>query len=1074
VSGRTFRTPLESGLGLSRIENAAGLEISVLPNGCLFAIEHAAGHGRIMLNQMLGSPLGGSLARILVRTGGADGSITEAVGPGAAVACGAAGDRFVWDGTAKGLQHRVTLWLHPAQNLWLWRLDLRNLGPGTLSCDAILVQDLGLGERGFVTGNEAFASQYIDHHIAQHPRFGPAIMSRQNLAQQGRHPWIAHGCFEGAASFATDAAQLFGPAYRDAAAIALPFGASLPGARLQHEAACAILQSGARELAPGEAAAWTFFCLFDPDHGKASSADDLTRIDAAHEASAAFAPADVPLALPVVRSLLQDAPPLTCCGDEEAAAQTGRLHEEWREGRLLSYFVPDGPHNRHAVLRDKDRLMKRRHGTILRTGQSLLPDDALLSATCWMHGVFAAQLSIGNSAFHKLFSVSRDAYNIVRTSGLRILAEIDGEWRLLTLPSLFEMGLSDCRWVYRTDDRTIAVHAAASGEDAAMQWEIAVEGAPCRFLVTGHLVLGDRDFAEAGQVEVDQAAKRFTFRPDPDSLWGKHYPQAAYHLVTGTPGAVEALGGDELLYADGQPRGGPYIALRTAPTRAFRFAVVGSMTDPAEAARLAKKYEGGVTAAEMLRPANAFWSRVTRNVRFTGEGGGIASLDTIFPWLVRDALIHLSSPHGLEQYTGAAWGTRDVCQGPIEFLLALEHDAAARQLLKLVFGRQFTSGGWPQWFMLEPYGFIQDPCSHGDIPLWPLKALCDTIECTGDLALLSEPAPWRDGTGESSLFAHCETLLACLEAQFIPGTALIRLGEGDWNDSLQPADASLKERMVSSWTVALFFQQLTRYAAILRRAGEAAHASRLDALAEAMRADFNRHLIRDGVLAGYAIFTPDGRAADLLLHPSDRRTGVHYSLIPMNCAIAGGLFTSEQARHHLGLIQRHLLFPDGVRLMDRPLTYRGGEEHIFRRAESAAFFGREVGLMYVHAHLRTCEAAATLGDARALWEGLQTADPIAVTELLPHASLRQRNCSFTSSDAAFPDRYDADAHWDRVKAGTVPADGGWRIYSSGPGLYIQLALGRLAGRRRRFGERVREPLVAEAVRGLTLEWERNA
>lgn len=1068
MSGRTFRTPLESGLGLTWIKNAAGLEIGVLPNGCLFAIEHAGERGRIMLNQMLGSPLGGAITRILLRTAG-EGTI-EAFGPGAAVKFGAAADRFVWDGNANGLHHRVTLWLHPAQNLWLWRLDLRNLGLSPLTCDAILVQDLGLGERGFVTGNEAFASHYIGHHIASHPRFGPAIMSRQNLAQQDRHPWVAHGCFEGAASFATDAAQLFGPAYRDAAAIALPFGESLPGVRLQHEAACAILQSGARELAPGGEAAWTFFGLFDPDHKPASSAADLARIDAAQEASAAFAPADVPLAVPV-RSLLQDAVPLACSAAEDLAAPAGRMHEERRGGRLLSYFVPDGPHNRHAVLPGKDRLMKRRHGTILRTGPSLLPDDALLSATCWMHGVFAAQLSIGNSAFHKLFSVSRDAYNIVRTSGLRILAEIEGEWRLLTLPSLFEMGLSDCRWIYRTPGRTVSVHAAASGEDAAMQWKIAVEGEPCRFLVTGHLVLGDRDFAEAGRVEVDGNAKRFTFRPDPDSLWGKHYPHAAYHLVTGTPGAVEALGGDELLYTDGQPRGGPYIALRTAPTRAFRFAVVGSMTDPAEATRLACKYEGSVTQADMLRPAGAFWSRVTRNVRFKGESGGIASLNTLFPWLVRDALIHLSDPHGLEQYTGAAWGTRDVCQGPIEFLLALEHDDAARQVLKLVFGRQFTSGAWPQWFMLEPYGFIEDPCSHGDIPLWPLKALCDTIECTGDLALLSEPAPWRDGAGESSLFAHCETLLACLEAQFIPGTALIRLGEGDWNDSLQPADASLKERMVSSWTVALFFQQLTRYAAILRRAGEAAHAARLDALAEAMRADFNRHLIRDGVLAGYAIFAPDGSAADLLLHPSDRKTGVHYSLIPMNCAIAGGMFTPEQARHHLGLIQRHLLFPDGVRLLDRPLAYRGGEEHIFRRAESAAFFGREVGLMYVHSHLRYCEAAATLGDARALWEGLQTADPIAVTELLPHASLRQRNCSFTSSDAAFPDRYEADAHWERVKAGAVPADGGWRIYSSGPGLYIQLALGRLAGRRRRFGMRVCEPLAAEAVRGLTLEWD---
>src|SRR5208337_275233 len=123
--------------------------------------------------------------------------------------------------------------------------------------------------------------------------------------------------------------------------------------------------------------------------------------------------------------------------------------------------------------------------------------------------VFAAQLS--GSALHKLFSVSRDAYNIVRTNGLRMLAEIAGEWRLLTLPSLFEMGLSDCRWVYRAEDRTIAVHAAASSEDSAIQWEIAVEGEPCRFLIFGHLVLGERDFCGAGLAEVDDGAKRFAF-----------------------------------------------------------------------------------------------------------------------------------------------------------------------------------------------------------------------------------------------------------------------------------------------------------------------------------------------------------------------------------------------------------------------------------------------------------------------------------------------------------------------------------------------------------------------------------
>ena len=177
---------------------------------------------------------------------------------------GAGSDRFVWAGETRGLHHRVTLWLHPTQSLWAWRLELRNASEASLSCDAILVQDLGLGERNFVTGNEAFASQYIDHHVAAHPRFGPVITSRQNLAQFGRHPWAAHGCFEGAKSFATDALQLFGPAYRDAASVDLPFGVSVPGVLLQHEAACAILQSRARSLAPGEEAAWTFFGVFEP------------------------------------------------------------------------------------------------------------------------------------------------------------------------------------------------------------------------------------------------------------------------------------------------------------------------------------------------------------------------------------------------------------------------------------------------------------------------------------------------------------------------------------------------------------------------------------------------------------------------------------------------------------------------------------------------------------------------------------------------------------------------------------------------------------------------------------------
>src|SRR4029077_4397108 len=167
-----------------------------------------------------------------------------------------------------------------------------------------------------------------------------------------------------------------------------------------------------------------------------------------------------------------------------------------------------------------------------------------------------------------------------------ILINTGDGWRLLTVPSAFEIGLSDCRWIYLLGGRTITVRAIASGEEPAMHWRVVVAGEPCRFLVFGHLVLGERELDGDGLIEVDTQSKRFSFRPGPDSLWGRRYPNAVYHLVSSTPDAVEAIGGDELLYADGQPRHGAYLALRTRTVRDLNFAVVGSMTDPEAAGQL--------------------------------------------------------------------------------------------------------------------------------------------------------------------------------------------------------------------------------------------------------------------------------------------------------------------------------------------------------------------------------------------------------------------------------------------------------------------------------------------------------
>src|SRR3954451_25375999 len=188
-----------------------------------------------------------------------------------------------------------------------------------------------------------------------------------------------------------------------------------------------------------------------------------------------------------------------------------------------------------------------------------------------------------------------------------------------------------------------------------MQWRVMVEGEPCRFLVLGHLVLGERELDHRGRVEVDAARKRFTFRPDPAFLWGQRYPEAVYHLVTGTPGVVDAVGGDELLYADGRPRGGPYVALRTRLTRELVVAVVGSLTDPGAAERLATRYAGGVEESAMVAPAARYCAHVTRGLRITGSGPGVETLDTIVHCLAHEAIVHLSGPHALEQHPGLRW-----------------------------------------------------------------------------------------------------------------------------------------------------------------------------------------------------------------------------------------------------------------------------------------------------------------------------------------------------------------------------------------------------------------------------------
>jgi cellobiose phosphorylase len=80
--------------------------------------------------------------------------------------------------------------------------------------------------------------------------------------------------------------------------------------------------------------------------------------------------------------------------------------------------------------------------------------------------------------------------------------------------------------------------------------------------------------------------------------------------------------------------------------------------------------------------------------------------------------------------------------------------------------------------------------------------------------------------------------------------------------------------------------------------------------------------------------------------------------------------------------------------------------------------------------------------------------------------LRQANCYYSSSDAAFDDRYQASAEYQRVAQGTVPFDGGWRGYSSGAGIAFGLVVHNFLGLRCESQRLCVDPVIPDTLDGL--------
>lgn len=1026
---------------------------------------HCFSYQNILLNLFPGNELEGGMTNIYLRLRGSTTlEVTPLLGPTAPGKIFLEGDTFQIRGHWLGIDFKVELALAQESSAWFWHVELTNTKSELVTVDLIYTHDLALALSDVIGCNEYFVSQYLDYRSLLHAQRGVVLAARQNLPMNGGHPWALVGSLRQGVGFANDAWQLFG-FNRPQKNLPLALGHEhLPNQILQHEHSLAAVQDSPIDINAGDRVRAGFFGFFSTDHSLASSDKDLDIVNQVLElveakasdtsnSSMAASKFQVSRDLNLTSERQSRDSLFTQCRSLSCLDLTERdllrfwpgpcRQKEMKGPDWLSFFWGS---NVHVVSKVKEMEVLRPHGLIMRTGAQLFPEENSLTTTVWMSGVFNSMVTQGNTSTNRILSPTKSYLNLFRSYGQRIFVEQGGEYLLLEVPSAFEMNPQCCRWIYKHEGGVIEVRTDAAIHSHELNLEISVvEGSPCRFLITEQLA------ADKGRYPL------FHWQTEEDLPLGSELVEL----------------GDERLFLDGQSRGLNYRCLMTSIGQSFHWRMSSGLQDTKKS-----KEDGRVSGLGVADREGTHLSQVTFSTDLllvppqeSPLATHIHGLQDSIPWMKHNALIHFLAPRGLEQYVAGAWGTRDVTQGPVELLRSMGEMAAWRKVLLEVFSAQNFAGDWPQWFMFfEEQKYIRSGECHSDIVFWPLLSLAEYLIDSEDAQLLEEKVnyfdkPHEGGSGDFTIWHHLESAMSLIDRSCIAGTPVVAYGNGDWDDSMVAIDMGMRQRLCSSWTVTLQYQTLMTLAKALRRLGFVDKAQQLTQKAELVREFFQEHLMVDGVIAGFVEFGVGGEK-NYLIHPKDQQTGVRYRLIPMVHGILSEILSPEQIEPTLNIVRDHLVSPDGARLSDRPLVYRGGPRKLFDRAESSAFFGREIGLMYNHAHLRYAQSLAVCGRSEEFFVALDQAHAIGFCHRLSRANIRQLNCFYSSSDALFNDRYQSFQNYDEIKQGEVRFEGGWRIYSSGPGLFLRLVHDYFLGLRRGSKYFIFDPVIEKSLDGL--------
>lgn len=914
--------------------------------------------------------------------------------------------------------------------------------------DVIYGQDVSITSKSSVLNSEPYTVQYIDYKAFE-DEHGYTLCARQN---QGRTQFLQVGSKTKNVAYSTDGFQFFGLTYKDTSIPEALSKNQLDSKIYQYEFSYFALQSEKLSLEQ-DIQNVHFYTLYDPHFQGVITKPKDVQLDTNHHGLR------INHEISFQKRSLLDAN-LILSGKFIGKKDLHKIYPvmdqvEEDEHGLLSFFTEE---HEHIVTKQKELLVERQHGHLMVHGDIKHVSENVMATTNWMFGVFNSHVVLGNSSFNKFLGDLRNPLNVQKISGQRIYIKSNDTYHLLGLPSYYVMNALATKWVYVLDDDTIEIDSVV--DEMHLQQTLYFTSKMSKsydLILSSQIVMGVNE--QSYDISYTRNQQSLIFEVPKDSMMAMRYPSLKYQLTSHQ--SFDIISEQEAFNIT--PQHG-LLLMKYTNVNQIKLDLQATFEEKFEALM-------DINKEESSKKGIAFIESFSHHLDLKHEShqDDLNILMHTLYWYTHNAMVHYASPHGLEQYNGAAWGTRDVCQGPIEYFMATQHYDVVREILLKVYSRQFIENGdFPQWYMFDKYYQIQAHESHGDVIVWPLRALAYYLKATGDIQILNERIRYmsiekNEFTEESSLISHVEKQIQAIINSFIPGTHLPRYGGGDWDDTLQPANHDLTQKMVSGWTVALLYEAIRVFADEIEDVYQA-YAKDLKHLNEKMVKDYEEHIIVDDIPAGFVVF--DQYEKTYLLHPRDQKTGLKYRLLPFTRSMIAELATPLKVKQYVEIIDKHLKHPDGVRLMDTAVAYQGGKNTYFQRAETAANFGREIGLQYVHAHIRYIEAMAKIGHADEAFQALLTINPIQLKKRVKTAYYRQANMYFSSSDAWFMDRYQAKDQFELVRKGEIKVKGGWRLYSSGPGIYTHQLISHILGIRTYHSDLVIDPILPKSMDGL--------